>query len=83
MERSPLDAETPLSDEALICGFRIPAEGPARPISVGEVRAALESGEGVSWLHFRLSDARAERYLRDLDRLPGALRRLTRPPVGS
>lgn len=64
-----------LTDEALICGFQIPATGPARPISVAEISSSLDSPDGVTWLHLRLSDTRAERFLLESGLLPPSLRR--------
>ena len=40
-----------------------------------EAAAALEKGDGVTWLHFRLADARAERFLLDSPLMPAALRK--------
>jgi len=68
------DTGASLPDEALICGFRIPPTGPARPVSVAEIRSSLDAPEGVTWLHFRLSDARAERFLLESGLFPPALR---------
>lgn len=63
----------PPPDEALICGFHIPREGPARAVSAAEIHSALAAEEGVTWLHFRLSDARAERFLLESGLFPSAL----------
>jgi zinc transporter len=75
VEPVALATEAPLPEEALICGFQIPPTGPSRPLAVKDVRPALEAPEGVTWLHFRLSDARAERYLAESALFPPALRR--------
>jgi zinc transporter len=69
------ETDVPLSDDALICGFQIPLTGPARPVSASAGRAALDTPDTVTWLHFRLSDARAERFLLQSDLLPASLRR--------
>jgi zinc transporter len=62
-----------LDDESLICGFRIPTDGPARAVSAAEISSSLDAPDGVTWLHFRLSDARAERFLIESGLLPPSL----------
>jgi len=64
----------PLTDDGLICGFRIPASGPTEPLSAGQASAALASTDAVTWLHFRLADASAERILIESNLFPAALR---------
>jgi len=66
--------EAPLTDDALICGFQIPATGPPQPVSVTNVRSALDAAGAVTWLHFRLSDARVEPFLLESGLFPAALR---------
>jgi zinc transporter len=53
----------------LICGFLFGPDTPGRPISLDETRAWLSSGQTDStgafvWLHFNLSDASAETWMR-------------------
>jgi zinc transporter len=67
-------AGLPLTDEALICGFQIPARGPARELRASEIDAALAEPASVTWLHFRLANARAEEYLNQCGLLPDVLR---------
>ena len=67
--------ETGSADRGLICGYRL-AEG-RTPLEVAPdgVLQAFASDQGVTWLHFNLSDARARRWL--LHRVP-CLRRCAR-----
>lgn len=55
-------------EHGLICGYRFRSEGPAEPLNSDEalrqLGAASHSGGGFLWLHFNLSHARAEAWLR-------------------
>lgn len=54
-------------EHGLICGYRFGAEGSAQPIgsdeAVGQLRS-ITANAGFLWLHFNLSHARAESWLR-------------------
>jgi zinc transporter len=66
---------TPTADQGLICGFEITAGTTVDRLFVDEIDAALEKPEGVVWLHFNLSDARARRWLvEDATFVPESLR---------
>lgn len=51
-----------LASGAVICAFHLPPDGPARELPGTDFEHAL-APTGVTWLHLRLSDARAEHYL--------------------
>jgi len=63
-----------LTEDALICGFQIPESGPNRPVSTSEMGAALAEEGAVTWLHFRLANARAEHFLHASALVPESLR---------
>ena len=75
MQSTARPTEVPLADEGLICGFKASRTERARPISPSEIATALPPGDGVTWLHFRLADARAERFLLTSELMPTALRK--------
>lgn len=68
------EKDAALTDDALICGFQVAGPGPARPLLASEMHSALGTPEAVTWLHFRLSDTRAERFLLDSETFPPPLR---------
>jgi len=72
-------AEISLTDNALICGFEMRADGTARELRAAEAEAALRSGEGVTWLHFNLANARAASFLAHSSHVPECLRVLLDP----
>lgn len=75
------------ADRGLICGFRLwphaaPQEIPAEDIASALLQADGPS-DGVLWLHFNLSDARARRWLLEATFLPEELRELWREHDGN
>jgi hypothetical protein len=53
-------------ETVMICGYHVTAEGPVRDVHAAEFTLPIEGGDGVAWLHFRLSNARAKRLLLEL-----------------
>jgi zinc transporter len=62
------------ADRGLICGYQLQADGPSREVNADGIVQALAQSDGVTWLHFNLSDARARRWLLDAAFVPAALR---------
>jgi hypothetical protein len=78
MRSDERDAEAPVAgpfiEEALICGFQIPEHGPNRTVSMSDAAAALAETGAVTWLHFRLANARAETFFHTSGLVPESLR---------
>jgi zinc transporter len=54
-------------DDGLICGYLFAGDGPAQPVDAGRALAWLQAeraAPGFAWLHFNLSHAGAEPWLR-------------------
>jgi zinc transporter len=75
------------ADRGLICGYRLRPNAAPQEIPTEEVASALmqalAGADGVVWLHFNLSDARARRWLLEATFLPEALRELWREHDGN
>jgi zinc transporter len=71
------------ADRGLICGYRL--EEGRTPIEVAPdgVLQAFAADQGVAWLHFNLSDARARRWLLQASPLPQALREVLQEHDGN
>jgi zinc transporter len=69
-------AELALTDNALICGFELREEGAARELRAGDVAQALQSRDGVTWLHFSLSNTRAAHFLATTPLVPSGFKAL-------
>jgi zinc transporter len=70
----PAQPPLPAHETVLICGFHLAAPQPPRQVTAAEIPEALAGREGVDWLHFGLSNARAARLLRESTDLPDAYR---------
>jgi len=55
-------------NEGLICGFHFCESGEAKPIGFDQCKGGLPAGP--AWLHFRLSDLRAEKWLANCEHIP-------------
>jgi zinc transporter len=55
-------------NEGLICGFHFCESGEATPIGFDQCKGGQLSGP--AWLHFRLSDLRAEKWLANCEQIP-------------
>lgn len=63
----PLSSSYGADEHGLICGYRFDEDGPARPVGSEDAATQLQnavSAGGFLWLHFNLSHARAEAWLR-------------------
>jgi len=65
--------EIELSDTALICGWWFPPDALAVPVSASGLAEALARRDGVTWLHFSLTDARAAHFLVNSPLVPARL----------
>jgi zinc transporter len=68
--------ETLGADRGLICGYQLRTASAPREISADGIVNALAQPDGVTWLHFNLTDARARRWLLAATFLPQSLREL-------
>ena len=79
-------AELALSDNALICGFALHEGDEPRLLRAADVVPVLEAQEGVTWLHFSLTNTRAAHFLATTPLVPESFRTLvverdTRPMI--
>jgi zinc transporter len=61
------------ADRGLICGYQLVPGARPRELGADTMVASLERRDGVTWLHFNLSDARARRWLLQAPFLPQVL----------
>ena len=67
-------SESTAADRGLICGYTLQPDKRPLEIPPDGIVNAISQREGVAWLHFNLSDARARRWLLQASFLPAALR---------
>lgn len=67
-------ADTSGAELGLICGYQVFHAGRPREIHIPDLPVALNAAEGVTWLHFNLSDVRVRRWLSSTSLLPPAFR---------
>jgi zinc transporter len=65
----------PAAERGLICAFRSDAHGSVE-ITESDIAGALQDPQAVTWLHFKLSDARARRWLLESELVPASLREI-------
>jgi len=71
------------ADRGLICGYELTPGAVPAEISADGIVPALARSEGVTWLHFNLSDARARRWLLEASFVPDALREVLQEHDGN
>jgi zinc transporter len=65
-----------LTENALICGFELREYGPAREVRAADIVPALQAREGITWLHFNLTNKRAAQFLADSPLVPRGFKAL-------
>ena len=72
----PIRTRIELPDtRGLICAFRFVPGEPARQIGWPEVAGVVEgTAQGLTWLHFNLTDGRAAEWIKGCERIPQAAR---------
>lgn len=71
------------ADRGLICGYRIGGDGTPREISTDSMLESLAERDGITWLHFNLSEGRARRWLLEAEFLPPEVREVLRDHDGN
>src|SRR4051794_6487657 len=75
MPSSPLEIAGSSSIEVgLLCGFHLRADGATREIHPADIATAVADPDGVTWLHFNLSHARARQLIAQSSFLPEDVR---------